>query len=233
MRFFWPDYYYIILVVPAIILSLIAQFGVKSTYAKMKKVQSSRRLTGAQAAFAVLRHYGITNVSVVQIGGELSDHYDPRANVIRLSPEVYGGCSIAAVGIACHEAGHAAQHAQNYAPIKIRNAVIPIANIGSSAGVLLAVLGYFLNFGLLTNIGIILFAFVVIFQLVTLPVEFNASARAMKVIEETGLLTDDERSGARKVLTAAAMTYVAALLVSLASLLRLILLFGRRNNNSR
>lgn len=231
MRFFWPDYYYIILVVPAIILSLIAQFGVKSTYSKMKRVRSSRGLTGAQAAFAVLRHYGITNVSVEQIGGELSDHYDPRANVIRLSSEVYGGCSIAAIGIACHEAGHAAQHAQNYAPIKIRNAIIPIANLGSSAGVLLAIAGYFLNFGLLTNIGIMLFAFVVLFQLATLPVEFNASARAMRVIEETGLLTDDERRGARKVLTAAAMTYVAALLVSLASLLRLILVFGKRNNN--
>lgn len=231
MRFFWPDYYYIILVVPAIILSLIAQFSVKSTYSKMKRVRSSRGLTGAQAAFAVLRHYGITNVSIEQIGGELSDHYDPRTNVIRLSPEVYGGSSVAAIGIACHEAGHAAQHAQNYAPIKIRNAIIPVANIGSSAGVLLAVLGYFLNFGLLTNIGILLFAFVVLFQLATLPVEFNASARAMRVIEETGLLADDERRGARKVLTAAAMTYVAALLVSLASLLRLILLFGKRNNN--
>lgn len=231
MRFFWPDYYYIILVVPAIILSLIAQFSVKSTYSKMKRVRSSRGLTGAQAAFAVLRHYGITNVSIEQIGGELSDHYDPRTNVIRLSPEVYGGSSVAAIGIACHEAGHAAQHAQNYAPIKIRNAIIPVANIGSSAGVLLAVLGYFLNFGLLTNIGILLFAFVVLFQLATLPVEFNASARAMRVIEETGLLADDERRGARRVLTAAAMTYVAALLVSLASLLRLILLFGKRNNN--
>lgn len=230
MRFFWPDYYYIILVVPAIILSLIAQFGVKSTYRKYSSIQNSRRITGAQAAAAVLRNYGISNVRIELVSGELTDHYDPRSNVIRLSPKVYNGSSIASVGIACHEAGHAAQHAQNYVPIKVRNSILPIANIGSSAGVLLAVFGYFLNFGLLTNIGIILFAFVVLFQLATLPVEFNASSRAIKVINETELLSDNEIVGTKKVLAAAAMTYVASLLVSLASLLRLILVFGRRDD---
>ena len=227
MRFFWPDYYYIILVVPAIILSIIAQFGVKSTYRKYSSIQNSRRITGAQAAAAVLRNYGISNVRIELVSGELTDHYDPRSNVIRLSPKVYNGSSIASVGIACHEAGHAAQHAQNYVPIKVRNSILPIANIGSSAGVLLAVFGYFLNFGLLTNIGIILFAFVVLFQLATLPVEFNASSRAIKVINETELLSDSEIGGTKKVLAAAAMTYVASLLVSLASLLRLIMVFGR------
>lgn len=230
MRFFWPDYYYIILVVPAIILSIIAQFGVKSTYRKYSSIQNSRRITGAQAAAAVLRNYGISNVRIELVSGELTDHYDPRSNVIRLSSKVYNGCSIASVGIACHEAGHAAQHAQNYVPIKVRNSILPIANIGSSAGVLLAVFGYFLNFGLLTNIGIILFAFVVLFQLATLPVEFNASSRAIKVINETELLSDSEIGGTKKVLAAAAMTYVASLLVSLASLLRLILVFGRRDD---
>ncbi|MGN1417736.1 MAG: zinc metallopeptidase [Acutalibacteraceae bacterium] len=230
MFYFFPDYYYIILVVPAIILSLIAQFRVKSVYSKMSKVANVRGLTGAQAAQNVLQFYGITNVRIECISGELSDHYDPRDNVIRLSSKVYNSPSIASVGIACHEAGHAAQHAENYMPIKVRNAILPIANIGSSAGVLIAILGYFLGFGLLTNIGILLFAFVVVFQLVTLPVEFNASSRAVKVIEETGMLYGEEQGGAKKVLRAAAMTYVAALLVSLASLLRLILRFGSRRD---
>ncbi|MGN0468147.1 MAG: zinc metallopeptidase [Acutalibacteraceae bacterium] len=230
MFYFFPDYYYIILVVPAIILSLIAQFRVKIVYSKMSKISNVRGLTGAQAAQNVLQFYGITNVRIECISGELSDHYDPRDNVIRLSSKVYNSASIASVGIACHEAGHAAQHAENYMPIKVRNAVLPIANIGSSAGVLIAILGYFLGFGLLTNIGILLFAFVVVFQLVTLPVEFNASSRAVKVIEETGMLYGEEQSGAKKVLRAAAMTYVAALLVSLASLLRLILRFGSRRD---
>lgn len=222
------DSYYFILVVPAIIISLIAQAGVKSAYSKMAKIPNQRRLTGAQAAYMVLQHYGITNVRIETVNGKLSDHYDPRANVIRLSPEVYSGASIASIGIACHEAGHAAQHAQNYAPIKVRNAVLPVANIGSSAGVLLAIVGYFLGFGLLIDIGIILFAAVVVFQLVTLPIEFNASSRAIKVIEGTNMLYADEVPKAKRVLFAAAMTYVASLLVSLMSLIRLILRTNRR-----
>lgn len=224
------DYYYLILVVPAIIISLFAQFNVKKTYADMARVQNKKRLTGAQAAYQVLRHYGINNVSIEQVSGKLSDHYDPRSNVIRLSSEVYSGTSVAAVGIACHEAGHAAQHAENYVPIKVRNAVLPVANIGSSAGVLLAIFGYILGFPLLTNIGILLFAAVVVFQLVTLPIEFNASRRAMSVIAETGMLYEEELPAAKKVLRAAAMTYVAALLVSIASLLRLLLRTRSRRN---
>lgn len=227
---FYVDYYYLILVVPAIIISLIAQAKVKGTYAKYSSVQNMRRITGAQAAANVLNNYGINNVRIEQTSGTLTDHYDPRTNVIRLSPEVYSGTSVASIGIACHEAGHAAQHAQNYVPIKIRNAILPVANIGSSAGVFIAIMGYFLGFGLLIDIGILLFASVVLFQLVTLPVEFNASSRAMKVISETNMLYENERAGAKKVLTAAAMTYVASLLVSIMSLLRLIL---RTNRNRR
>lgn len=219
----WYDYYYLILVVPALMIAGIAQINVKKTYSQMAKIANKKRLTGAQAAAMVLSNYGINNVRIEVGHGKLSDHYDPRSNVIRLSPEVYSGASIAAVGIACHEAGHAAQHAQNYVPIKVRNAILPVANIGSTLGFYLAIFGYFLGFGLLIDIGIILFASVTVFQLVTLPIEFNASRRAISVIDEKGLLYEDEIPMARKVLKAAAMTYVASLLVSVMSLLRLIL----------
>lgn len=224
------DYYYLILVVPALIISLIAQINVKNTYAKMARVANKKRLTGAQAAELVLQNYGINNVRVEPGHGKLSDHYDPRSNVIRLSPEVFSGTSIASVGIACHEAGHAAQHAQNYMPIKVRNAILPVANIGSTFGFYLAIFGYFLGYGILIDIGIILFASVTVFQLVTLPIEFNASRRAIAVIQERNLLYEDEVPQAKKVLAAAAMTYVAALLTSIASLLRLILRTRNRRN---
>ena len=230
MFVYWPDYYYIILVVLALILSVIAQIGVKGTYKRYSGILNSRGLTGAAAAQKVLAFYGIYNVRIEQVSGKLTDHYDPRANVIRLSSGVYSGSSIAAVGVACHEAGHAAQHAQNYVPIKIRNAILPVANIGSSAGIYLAIIGYFLGFSILVNIGIVLFAFVVLFQLVTLPIEFNASSRAIKVIDETGLLDVEEQIGAKKMLAAAAMTYVASILVSIMSLLRLILRFNSRRD---
>ena len=219
----WYDYYYFILVVPALIISLIAQAVVKSTYAKMSKLQNSRGLTGAQAAQRVLQYYGITDVRVEPVSGTLTDHYDPRDNVIRLSQGVYNASTIAAVGIACHEAGHAAQHAESYMPIKIRNTILPVANIGSASGLWIALIGLAMNVRIMILIGIILYAFVAIFQLVTLPVEFNASSRALKVIDETNLLEGQEYQGAKKVLTAAAMTYVAALLVSIMSLLRVIL----------
>ena len=209
----WYDYYYLILVVPALIISGIAQWKVKSTYSKMSQMKNKRGISGAEAAARVLSYYVITNVSIHQTQGKLSDHYDPRSNVIRLSPEVYHGRSIASVGIACHEAGHAAQHAQNYVPIKVRNLILPVANIGSTFGFTIAILGYFLGFGALIDIGIILFASVTVFQLVTLPIEFNASRRALTVIEETGMLEEIENARAKQVLTAAAMTYVAALLV--------------------
>lgn len=226
----WYDYYYIILVMPAILLSLVAQIAVKSTYGRMSRIQNHSGLTGAAAAARVLSFYGINNVRIEPINGNLTDHYDPRDNVIRLSSKVFSGNSIAAVGIACHEAGHAAQHAEGYTPIKVRNAILPIANIGSSAGIWLAVIGYILGYGFLTDIGIILFSAVVIFQLVTLPIEFNASSRAMSVIKDTGMLIEEEQKGARKVLTAAAMTYVAALLVSIMSLLRLILRYNSKSD---
>lgn len=224
---------YLILVVPAFILSLVAQAKVKSTYSRMAKVRNTSGYTGAQAAAAVLRHYGIMDVRIEETSGKLSDHFDPRSKVIRLSREVYYGNSIASVGIACHEAGHAAQHAQGYVPIKVRNAIIPVCNIGSYLGIPLAFAGYFLGFEPLVLVGLGLYSLITIFQLVTLPVEFNASARAVRVIDENGLLrSEEEISGAKKVLSAAAMTYVAALAVSLANLLRFAILFlgrGRRN----
>lgn len=224
----WYDYYYLILVVPALIISLIAQANVKKAYSSMAKIQNSKRLTGAEAAKRVLQFYNINNVQIQMTQGKLTDHYDPRSNVIRLSPEVFSGTSIASVGIACHEAGHAAQHAQNYAPIKMRNAVLPVANLGSSVGFTVAILGYFMGLDIVVSIGVILFAAVVLFQLITLPVEFNASSRALKVIGETNMLYDEEIPKARKVLRAAALTYVASLLVSVMSLVRLILRTNRR-----
>lgn len=230
MPYLFYDYYYLILVIPAMIIALVAQIKVKSTYNKFAKVDNSRSVTGAYAAQAVLTHYGIRDVRIEQVSGKLSDHYDPKAKVIRLSSEVYSGSSIAAVGIACHEAGHAAQHAENYAPIKFRNTLVPVCNIGSTLGVPLALLGYFLGFEPLITIGLALYALITVFHLATLPVEFNASRRAIKVIDETNLLYDDEMNGAKKVLKAAAMTYVASLIVSLANLLRLVLRFNNRRN---
>lgn len=231
--YFDSNMLYLLLVVPAFILSLIAQAKVKTTYSKMSKVRNTSGYTGAQAAAAVLRYYGITDVHIVETTGKLSDHFDPRHKVIRLSREVYYGNSIASVGIACHEAGHAAQHAQDYMPIKVRNAIVPVCNIGSYLGIPLAFAGYFLGFEPLVLIGLGLYSLIAVFQLVTLPVEFNASSRAVKVIDETGLLRGDEEiKGAKKVLSAAAMTYVAALAVSLANLLRFAVLFlGRRRND--
>ena len=219
----WYDYYYLILVLPAMLLSLLAQAKVKSTYSRYSRIANSRGLTGAQAAQQVLAYYGVTGVRIEPISGKLTDNFDPKSGVIHLSSDVFSGTSVASVGIACHEAGHAAQHAEGYKPISVRNAILPVANIGSSTGIGLAILGYFFGSSILMLVGIVLFFFVVLFQLVTLPVEFNASSRAMKVIEETGMLQEDEQSGAKKVLTAAAMTYVAALIVSIASLLRLVL----------
>ena len=230
MPYFFMDYYYIILVIPAMLLALWAQVKVKSTYNKFSKVSNTKGITGAYAAQAVLTHYGINDVRIEQVSGKLTDHYDPKAKVIRLSEGVYGSSTIAAVGIACHEAGHAAQHAQDYAPIKIRNSLVPVCNIGSSLGIPLALIGYFLGFEPLISIGLLLYAAIALFQVVTLPVELNASRRAMKVIDETGLLQDEEQSGAKKVLTAAAMSYIASMLVAIANLLRLILRFNNRRN---
>lgn len=229
MPYLFMDYYYIILVIPAMILALWAQYKVKSTYNKFSKVENSRRITGAYAAQAILTYYGITDVRIEQTSGSLTDHYDPKSKVIRLSEGVYNSTSIAAVGIACHEAGHAAQHAEEYKPIKIRNMLIPVCNIGSTLGIPLALLGYFFGFEPLVAIGLLLYSAIALFQLVTLPVEFDASKRAIAVIGDRRLLADDEVGSAKKVLFAAAMTYVASLVVALANLLRLILRFRRRN----
>lgn len=228
---YYYDIYFFILVIPAMLLSIIAQVRVKSAYARYAKVTNMRGMTGVYAAQSVLSFYGITDVRIESVAGRLTDHYDPRTKVIRLSEGVYGSNSLAAVGIACHEAGHAAQHAESYAPIKVRNAILPVCNIGSRLGIPLALIGYFVGFEPLVSIGLLLYSLIAVFQLVTLPVEFNASNRAIKVIEENGILLDEEVRGAKSVLRAAAMTYVAALIVALANVLRLFLRFRGRGNN--
>ena len=229
MPYLYFDYYYVILVVPVIIASLIVHARLRSTYSRFSEVHNMRGITGAQAAKIVLDYYGVTDVQIYHASGNLTDHYDPTKKLIRLSEGVYDSTSIAAVGIACHEAGHAAQHAESYLPIRVRNTILPVCNIGQSISLPLILFGFILGFEPLVWIGIGFFSFAVVFQLITLPVEFNASNIALSVIESNGLLNYEEKLGAGKVLKAAAMTYVAALAVSVANLLRLILRFtGRR-----
>ena len=230
------DWTYLVLVLPCIILSMWASSSVKNTFARYSKQFSSRRITGAQAAQRVLSHNGVSGVRIERVSGNLTDHYDPRTNVIRLSDSVYDSTSVAAIGVAAHEAGHAVQYARHYAPIHFRAAIIPITNIGSKLAMPLILLGVVLNFlgGISTGLiylGIAAFALSLLFQVVTLPVEFNASRRAMRAIADAELLTGEEQRGARKTLTAAAMTYVAATAVALAQLLRLLVLFGRRRDD--
>lgn len=228
------DWTYVVIVLPFVLLALWASANVNSTFKKYSKVLSSRHLTGAQAAQRVLSAGGAYGVRIERIHGNLTDHYDPRDNVIRLSDDVYDSASVAAIGVACHEAGHAVQYAQNYVPIKIRAAIIPITNIGSKLAMPLILLGLLFSFGEhisygFVYAGIACFGLSVLFQLITLPVEFNASRRAMQAIANGDLLTTDEQKGARKTLTAAALTYVAALAVALAQLLRLLVIFGGGN----
>ncbi|MBQ7858117.1 MAG: zinc metallopeptidase [Oscillospiraceae bacterium] len=232
-HFYGFDSTYLYLVLPCFILALIASANVKRTFNRYSKQLSSRNITGAEAARRVLSANGIHSVSIEQVAGKLSDHYDPKANVIRLSDEVYHSTSTAAIGVACHEAGHAVQYHQDYFPIKLRSAIIPITNIGSRLAVPLILLGialsFFENFSFFfVYLGIACYALSLVLQLVTLPVEFNASHRAMQAISEGELLTTEEQKGARKTLTAAALTYVAATAVALAQLLRLLRIFGRR-----
>ena len=229
--FFYYDYYYLILIVPALLIATWAQFKVNSTFNKYSKMRASRDYTAAQIARNMLDENGLYNVSVERVSGNLTDHYDPKANVIRLSDSVYNSTSVAAIGVAAHETGHAIQYAKGYAPIKLRSAVIPLTQIGSTLSMPLILLGFVFSMRPLVIGGIILFSLVALFQLITLPVEFNASRRALEALENREYLYDDELVGARKTLSAAAMTYVAALLVSLMQILRLILLFGRRNND--
>lgn len=224
--YFW--YWDLILLIPAFLLSLYAQYKVRSTYNRYSQISSSRGLTGAQAARMVLDSAGLTNVGIEVAGGTLSDHYDPRTRVVTLSPGVGQSDSLAALGVAAHEAGHAIQHSEGYAPFRLRSTIVPVANLGSNLGIILFFVGLvFFRDGLLMNIGIVLFAAAVLFTVVTLPVEFNASRRAMAQLENRSILVGDELIGARKVLSAAALTYVAAALMAILQLLRLILISRR------
>ncbi len=229
--FYGFDWTYLVIVLPCLILAMAASAKVNSTFKKYSTQFSRRQITGAQAAAAVLRSHGIQDIRVERIGGNLTDHFDPKSKVIRLSDSVYNSTSTAAIGVACHEAGHAVQYAKSYAPMKLRAAIIPVTNFGSKLAMPLILIGVLFSFMgqinyTLVYAGILCFSLSLVFQLVTLPVEFNASRRAMESIEDGNLLTDEERVGARKTLTAAAMTYVAAVAVSAAQLLRLLILFG-------
>ena len=221
----------IIILIPALIFSLIAQLMVKGAFSKYSGVRNSRGYTGADAARAILDRNGLSYIRIEHINGELTDHYDPSANVIRLSDSVYNNDSVAAVGVAAHEAGHAVQYAEGYGPIKVRSAIIPITQFGSNLSTPLVIFGIIFSSNVLITAGILLFCTVVLFQAITLPVEFNASGRALKVLREEHFLDDDEMKGAKSVLTAAALTYVAAMFSTLASLARLLLI--RNRNNSR
>ena len=225
------DWTYLVLVLPCLIFAMIASSRVNSTFKKYSNQYSQRRITGADAALRVLHANGVHGVRIERVSGNLTDHYDPRTNVIRLSDSVYDSTSTAAIGVACHEAGHAVQYAQNYAPIKLRAAIIPLTNFGSKLAMPLILLGIVCTFlgefsTVLVYLGIAAFGLSFVFQLITLPVEFNASRRAIRAIEEGNILTAEEQNGAKKTLQAAAMTYVAATATALAQLLRLILIFG-------
>lgn len=224
--FYGFDIYYFILIIPALLFGIWAQNQVNTNYQKYSRIRTMRGMTGAEAADYILRQNGIYNVSINQISGHLSDHFNPKTNAINLSESVYNSTSIAAIGVAAHEAGHAVQHAVNYKPIKIREMVIPVTQIGSWLYLPILLVGVFISSQGLVNLGILLFSTLAIFQLVTLPVEFDASDRAIKTLSQSGILYGEEITGAKKVLRAAALTYVAALVSSLAQLLRLILIFG-------
>lgn len=230
MPYLYYDSYYLVLVLPAILIAMAAQIMVKTTFRRYASVFSRRGQTAAQVARRILDDNGLQAVRLERVSGDLTDHYDPKANVIRLSDSVYNSASVASIGVAAHEAGHAVQHAVGYVPIKLRNAVLPVANIGSAAAMPIIVIGLLLSFEPLVSIGILLFSALVLFQLVTLPVEFNASRRALATLRDSHILEGKELSGARRVLSAAAMTYVAAVLVSAMQLLRLVLLTNRRRD---
>ena len=227
---FYYDTTYWLMILPVLIITIYAQAKVSSNFNRYSKVINSRHLTGAQAAEAVLHQHGVYDVRIERVAGNLTDHYDPRTNVIRLSQSVYDSPTVAAVGVAAHEAGHAVQYAVGYAPIRFRASLIPLTQVGSQFGFVLLFLGLVLSFEPLFLIGILLFAVTTLFQLVTLPVEYNASHRAIETIESGHLLDGEELVGAKKVLSAAALTYVAALLMSLVQLLRYLMLFAARND---
>lgn len=227
---YYYNWSYIIYMLPVIIFTLIVQTRMNSTFKKYSKTPNMRGLTGVQAAENVLRYNGVTGVRIERVSGNLTDHFDPRTNVIRLSDSVYNSNSIAAVGVACHEAGHAVQHAEGYVPNKIRSAILPAANIGSKLSWIFIMLGLVLStMEIFLYVGIVLFSASVLFTVATLPVEFNASSRALSCINETGMLTADEYTGAKRTLQAAAMTYVAATATAILQLLRLIMIAQGRN----
>lgn len=229
--YYWrfdPTY---LLIIIGMLLSLAASAKLKSTFAVYRGRRSASGLTGAEAARRILNAAGITDVQIVPVSGSLTDHYDPRSKTVRLSEDIYGQTSLAAVGVAAHECGHAIQHHINYAPLSIRSALVPVANFGSTLSWPLFFAGLIFSIQPLLTLGIVLFSFAVLFQLVTLPVEFNASSRALHMLESTGILSRDENSGARKVLRVAALTYVAALASSILQLLRLIILAGGRRSD--
>lgn len=227
----YMDWTYSLVLIGAI-LSIVASSKVKSTFNKYARVRSMSGMTGAQVARRILDNNGLHYVGVEHVSGTLSDHYDPRSQMVRLSDSTYGSSSVAAIGVAAHECGHAMQHKEEYAPLKIRTAIVPAANIGSKLGMPIIILGVILSYNyFLIQVGIWVFSLAVLFQVVTLPVEFNASARALKMLEGYGILGNEEVRSSRKVLSAAAMTYVAAAAASILQLLRLVLLFGRRSND--
>lgn len=228
MFFYDPTW---IIILPALILTIWAQANINSAYSKYSRVMNRRGMTGYDAARKILDMNGLQNVKIEHIAGRLSDHYDPRTNVVRLSDGVYSSSSVAAIGVAAHEVGHAVQHAVGYAPIKIRNAIVPVVSICSQLAIPLFILGLIFSSSLfvLTDVGIILFAAAVVFHLITLPVEINASRRALSTLESTYMLDGEEVSGAKKVLTAAAMTYIASAATALLQLLRLVAIRGRRD----
>ena len=230
------DSTYLIFILPCVILSLICQVRVKSAFSKYSQIPNSRGMTGAQAAEYVLRHNGVVGVRIEHVSGNLTDHFDPRTNVIRLSDSVYNSATVAAVGVAAHEAGHAVQTAMNYTPSKLRSAILPAAKLGSGFSWILIIIGFLFSYQSSSPIGlyilyagIILFSASVLFTLITLPVEFDASRRALKCFRETNLLQGGEYSGAKSVLTAAAMTYVASAITAIMQLLRLLVLVRRRD----
>ena len=224
--YYYYDPTYMLIVISALI-SLFAQFLVNSRFSKYSRVRSRSGMTGAQAAERILQSQGIYDVAIQRVSGKLTDHYDPRNKTLNLSDAVYASTSVAAVGVAAHECGHAIQHARGYAPMSFRSALVPVANIGSQLSWLFIILGIFFGGShTLIMIGILMFSAAVLFQLVTLPVEFNASGRALKLLSETGILQKDEVSDTRKVLSAAALTYVAAATTAVLQLLRLLRLFG-------
>ena len=228
---YYPFYFdrAMLILLPALLISFWAQAKINSTYNKYRTVRTLNGYTGAQVARMMLNEAGLSFVNIEMVNTRLGDHYDPTSKVLRLSPEVYGGTSIAAAGIAAHEVGHAIQHKESYKPLILRNSIVPVVNFGSNISWVLFVIGLFMGSNLLVNLGIILFSGVVVFQLVTLPVEFNASSRAINILDKRGILYGNEVSDTRKVLGAAAMTYVASALMAISQLLRLIAISKRDN----